>query len=84
MNQLQEIERTGNAAVKKLRMNKLRKGHPFMINSKDLPSYQCYLEYPNGSIVLASITKAARDFTIIRQLSQLEENSIRLRYNLSR
>ena len=84
MKQLQEIERTGNAAVKKLRMNKLKKGHPFMINSKDLPSYQCYLEYPNGSIVLVSITKAARDFTIIRQLSQLEENSIRLRYNLSR
>lgn len=84
MKQLQEIERTGNAAVRKLRMNKFRKGHPFMINSKDLPGYQCYLEYPNGSIVLVSITKEARDFTTIRQLSLLEENSLRLRYNLSR
>jgi hypothetical protein len=37
MKQLQEIEKTGNAAVRKLRINKLKKGHPFMINSKDLP-----------------------------------------------
>ncbi|MEO6129996.1 MAG: hypothetical protein ABIP30_16725 [Ferruginibacter sp.] len=83
MKQLVEIERTGNAAVKKLRENKLKKGHPFMINSNDLPGYQCYLEYPDGSILLVSITKAARDFTIIRQLSKIEENSVRLRFNLS-
>lgn len=45
------MERTGNAAVKKLRITKLRNGHPFMINSEDLPGYQCYLEYPDGSIM---------------------------------
>jgi hypothetical protein len=84
MKQLQEIEKTGNAAVRKLRINKLKKGHPFMINSKDLPTYQCYLEYPNGEIVLVYIKKSARDFTIIHHLSQSEENSIRLRFNLSR
>lgn len=82
MKQLQEIERTGNAAVRKLRLNKLKKGLPFMINSKDLPRYQCYLEYPDGSIELVSITKEAREFTFIRQLSLHEVNTIRLRFNL--
>ncbi len=83
MELLKEIERTGNAAVKKLRINKFNKGLPFMINSKDLPGYQCYLEYPNGSIVLVSLKQATRDFTIIRQLTQKEKITIRKKYNLS-
>jgi len=49
---LQIIEKVGNEAVQKLRLRKLRDGHPFMINSKDLRSNQCYLEYPDGSIQL--------------------------------
>lgn len=83
MEQLLDIERTGNAAVKKLRINKLNKGLPFMINSKDLPVYQCYLEYPDGSIVLVSLKKATRDFTLIRKLTKREKNTVRERYNLS-
>ena len=83
MTRIQEIERKGTAAVKRLRMKKLQNGHPFMINSKDLPGNQCYLEYPNGSMVLVSIVKSARQFTIIRKLSNLEENKIRVRFNLS-
>jgi hypothetical protein len=83
MTRIQEIERNGTAAVKRLRMRKLQNGHPFMINSKDLPGNQCYLEYPNGSMVLVSILKSARDFTVIRKLSNLEKNAIRVRYNLS-
>jgi len=31
MKQLQEIEKTGNAAVRKLRINKLKKGHPIIL-----------------------------------------------------
>lgn len=82
MIQVTEIERNGNAAVKKLRINKLRKGSPFMINSNDLPGYQCYLEYPNGSIVLASITRFAKEFTTIRELTPQEIDGIKLRFNL--
>jgi len=83
MTQIQEIERTGTAAVKRLRIRKLKSGHPFMINSKDLPGNQCYLEFPDGSISLVTIIKPARDFTVIKKLSQIEGNSIRAKYNLS-
>ena len=84
MTTLQEIEQIGNDAVKKLRLQKLRKGHPFMINSSDLPSDQCYLEFPDGGIKLAYLKKAARDFTFIRTLSVDEEQKIRQRYNFFR
>ena len=84
MSTIRITSRKGTVAVKKLREQKLRSGVPFMINVKELSTNQCYLEYPNGEIVLVSIKKSARDFTIIRHLSQSEENSIRLRFNLSR
>ena len=45
--------------VKKLRMQKLKAGFPFMINMKELDTSQCYLEYPNGSIKLGR-----RDFRV--------------------
>lgn len=47
---LQNIEKKGTEAVKRLRIQKLEKGLPFIINSKELPSNQCYLEYPGGTI----------------------------------
>ena len=83
MTQIQEIEKTGTAAVKRLRIKKLQSGHPFMINSRDLPGNQCYLEYPNGTIVLVTIVKSARDFTVLRTLSQGEGNTVRAKFNLS-
>ena len=83
MTRIQEIERNGTAAVKRLRIKKFENGHPFMINSKELPGNQCYLEYPDGSMLLVSVVKSARDFTVIRKLSRPEENKIRIRYNLS-
>ncbi|CAN5671829.1 hypothetical protein BH11BAC1_BH11BAC1_19240 [soil metagenome] len=79
-----EIEVIGNNAVRKLREQKLKSGFPFMINTKNLPSNQCYLEYPNGSIAIVSIVKSARDFTVIRKLSNTETNAIRIEYNLNR
>lgn len=82
MTQIQQIENTGTAAVKRLRTKKLKNGQPFMINSKDLPGNQCYLEYPNGSMQLVTIAKSAKDFSIIRTLSRSEQNSILAKYNL--
>ena len=52
MTALQTIEQIGNKAVQKLRLQKLRSGHPFMINSKELEPNQCFLEYPDGTIQL--------------------------------
>jgi hypothetical protein len=72
---LQNIEKKGTEAVKCLRIQKLEKGLHFMINSKELPSNQCYLEYPGGSIQLVAIAQSARDFTVIRELSYLKANS---------
>lgn len=84
MTALQIIEKKGNDAVQRLRLQKLRSGRPFMINAKDLESNQCYLEYPDGSIQLVFLKDAAREFTVIRTLSPSEEESLRNRYVLSR
>src|ERR1035437_8716700 len=59
------IEQCGIEAVRKLRLQKLQNGRPFIINSRDLPPSQCYLEYPDGEIVLAALPNHAKDFNII-------------------
>ena len=84
MTALQTIEQIGNEAVRKLRLEKLRKGHPFMINFKDLPTNQCYLEFPDGTIKLVQLKHSAKDFTILRVLSAEEEQKIRRKYNFPR
>jgi hypothetical protein len=80
MTALQTIEQIGNQAVKKLRLKKLRSGTPFMINAKELPSDQCYLELPGGSIQLVQLLNDAREFTVIRRLSTVEEVALRRKY----
>lgn len=72
----------GTDAVKELRLEKLRNGHPFMINSRDLEPRQCYLEFPDGVIQLAYLEKNARDFTIIRKLSAAEAAALRKKHGL--
>ena len=84
MTALQTIEKIGNEAVQKLRLQKLSNGRPFMINSKDLETNQCYLEYPDGMIQLVYLKNAAKEFTIIRTLSPTEEQSLRKRYGFPR
>jgi hypothetical protein len=80
MTALQTIEKKGTEAVQELRLQKLRDGHPFMINSKELKSDQCYLEYPDGTIQLVFLKNAAREFTVIRTLSLPEAESLRKRF----
>ena len=77
------MERKGTAAVKRLRRQKLAKGLPFMINAKELPSNQCYLEYPDGTIQLASLAENKRDFNLVRQLSPLEAKQLRMKFKLA-
>lgn len=77
------INSAGSLAVRRLRLRKLQDGHPFMINSRDLPSNQCYLEYPNGSIKLATISGNKREFTILKELSVTESHTIRHKYHLA-
>lgn len=55
-----------------------------MINSKDLPTGQCYLEFPDGTIKLVQLTDSAKDFNVLKILSAEEEQKIRRKYNFSR
>lgn len=84
MTALQTIGKIGNEAVQKLRMQKLTNGRPFMINSRDLETNQCYLEYPDGKIQLVFLKNAAKEFTVIRTLSSSEEQSLRKKHGLPR
>lgn len=69
--------------VKKLRMQKLKAGFPFMINMKELDTSQCYLEYPNGTIKLVTFVSSTRDINIIKELNTLDANNLRKRLDFS-
>jgi hypothetical protein len=79
---LQAIGKIGTKAVQELRLQKLQKGLPFMINSKNLKPNECYLEYPDGLIQLVFLKWGAKEFTVVRDLSQEEKQSLRKKYGL--
>jgi len=70
------LQNKGTEAVKRLREEKLRNGVPFMINAKELPTNQAYLEYPDGTIKLVSVSKGARQFTFVRELTKEESLAV--------
>jgi hypothetical protein len=53
-----------------------------MINSKNLPSDQCYLEYANGKIILVSFSSGSQDFKTIRELTDRESAVLRSKFEL--
>ena len=77
-----QLEQSALLAIQLLRKNKLEKGHPFMINTDELPLGQCYLEYPDGSIKIVTIDRKINDFKIISVLSVEENNSLRRKLKL--
>lgn len=79
---MEELEQLGTNAVKELRINKFKSGNPFLINSKDLPSDQCYLEYGSGKIILASFSSGSHDFVTIRELTDRESVALRAKLEL--
>jgi hypothetical protein len=80
---IKQLEKSGTAAIKHLRESKLKSGQPFMINSNELPSGQCYLEYPDGSIVLVTLCRNTSDFKVINKYSSKEISQIRKKYQLA-
>jgi len=82
MSNLEVLENIGTAAVKRLRQQELAAGFPFLINSKDLPSKQSYLEYPDGSISIVTVAANKHAFDTVRKLSADEANALRARFNL--
>lgn len=73
----EEIEQRVKKAISELRIQKHKMGHPFMINSNDLPVGHCWLEYPNGIIHLVTISKSRTDFQIVKVLSRKESATLR-------
>lgn len=83
MKQLQQISEKGNLAVRRLRLSKFEAGQPFMIYSRELPKNQIYLEFSNGLIQLAQVDSSKRDFQVIRNLTQFEAKTLRVKYKLA-
>lgn len=81
MQVFEQQEAAGTLAVKKLRLQKLRDGIPFMINSNALQEGQSYIEFPNGIIQLVSITSGDKDFTLIKELTAEEAIALRKKFN---
>ncbi len=77
-----QLKKSGMAAIKNLRESKLKSGLPFMINAKTLPSDQCYLEYPDGSIALVTLSRKDNDFKVITEYSEDEGSLIRKQFKL--
>lgn len=77
------IELKGTAAVHLLRRQKFSMGLPFMINDFRLPKGQCYLEYPDGRIILVGLKDHhAPDFMVIRELPEKEREIVLKENNL--
>jgi hypothetical protein len=82
MSDLEVLENIGTAAVKRLRKQELAAGFPFMINSKDLPSTQSYMEYPDGTINIVTVATDKHSFDTVRKLSDDEAQVLRNRFGL--
>ncbi len=82
MESLIDYARRGGEAVKRLRVAELRRGEPFMISPPELPKDQCYLEYPDGSIRLATFNRSSGRLVFLQELSLGEIETIRRQFNL--
>jgi len=82
MSVMLDIAKSGSEAVRQLRLQKFKSGNPFMINSRELPTNQFYLEFPEGKIVLAKLTRGSLDFTVIRTLRIEEQAQLRIKFNI--
>ena len=79
---VKQLEKSGFLAIKRLRENKFSKGLPFMINSELLPSDQCYMEYPDGSVIHVKLSRQHNDFKVITEFTPQEGFEIRKKFNL--
>ncbi|MGF2412445.1 hypothetical protein [Ferruginibacter sp.] len=79
----EQLIQNGLNAVRLLRQQKHKLGHPFMINLNSLPQGQFYLEYPDGSITLSVINFENNEYQTIRQLSHAEITALKTSLNLA-
>ncbi len=74
---IEELTKRGTEAVKALRRQKLSNGEFFMINVDNLLEGQCYIEYPDGSMVVAALSSTGKEFDVLKQLTTSESNFVR-------
>ena len=77
-----KLEKSASRVIRQLRKRKLDNGQPFMINSDDLPSHQCYLEYPDGSIKIVEAGSKGSDFKIIEELDYFNADLLKHKLKL--
>lgn len=82
MGTIEELKEISGTVVRRLRKQKLDKGKTFMIWSSALPKNQSYLEYPDNSIKIVSVAPDHRSFTVIRELTRQQAQSIRKKHKL--
>jgi hypothetical protein len=78
MQQTLQQENIGTIALRNLRKEKFAMGFPFMINVQGLSDFQCYFEYPGGSMSLVMLDDSKRDFIEIEKLSTAKAKQIRI------
>lgn len=79
---IEAMKQTGNAAVRRLRKQKFAKGLPFMINSRDLPQNESYLEYPDGRMVIIRVAGSLHNFIVVKEIPAEMSINIRRQYQL--
>lgn len=81
MRSLTEIEKKAQIAVKKLRIETLESGAPFMIYDKNLPKGKYYLEYPDGRMDIVTISRKLNDYVVEEKLKPGQAELIRSQLN---
>lgn len=72
---MEQLQKTANQVVRRLREETLASGKTFMIRDAQLPEEQTYREYPDGSIKLEKLSD--NRFVIIRQLTPSQAQVVR-------
>lgn len=79
-----QLEQAGHRAVRLLRKRTHEQGHPFMINTSTLPTNECYLEYPDGTLQHVRLNRSINDFEAVRELSLEEQDLARKKLGIER
>ncbi|GAA4805101.1 hypothetical protein GCM10023231_37830 [Olivibacter ginsenosidimutans] len=82
MGTVEELKTVGSSVVRRLRKQKLDNGRPFLIWSDKLPKNQSYLEYPDHSIKVVTVSQDLNSFTVVRELTKTQEKAVRIEFNL--
>lgn len=82
MGTIEELKAISGTVVRRLRRKKLDNGKPFLIWSNTLPKNQSYLEYPDNSIKIVTVSSNLRSFTVIEELTNGQAQAIRQELNL--